>query len=282
MAVAVGVLSVVLMPAIVIDCWKGGDLGRAAALLLLSAWLTRNEPFAVMPALLACVAAAIPSGIGDRRHTRLILMGSCAFLAASLVILAGEVRNSLPELDTIRAGRRHYLVRIGEAQALAYGGLLPAAALALATWAVHHATRRSAVLLTALGLILLLSLLPYSLQTWRHTKYAEERYQAFAPWRAAIPESAEVLWPDPPQVPWFELGRASFWSLYQMAGMVFSRDATMVGTSRETALESVLPALGRTTTTDKHYALTPSPTDTHANSVNPCSVPEFPLRKLDG
>jgi hypothetical protein len=270
-----GVLAVLLTPVIAIDCWKGGDLGRAAAVLLLSAWLTRNDPFAVLPALLACGAAAVPAGVGDRRHTRLILIGSCAFLVASLAILAGEVGNSLPELDTIRAGRRPYLVRIGEAQALAYGGLLPAVALGLAAWVAHHATRRSAVLLAGLGAVLLLSVLPYSVQTWRHTRYSADRYQAFAPWRAAIPESAEVLWPDGPQALWFEVGRASYWSLYQMAGMVFSRDVTMVSTRRETALDAVLPALSRAATADPHYALAPSRTDTRTGAINPCRLPEI-------
>ncbi len=268
-----GVMSVLLAPAIAVDCWRSGSLGRAAAVLLLSAWLTRSDEFAILPMALACLAAVVPTAARDPRRARLIQAGAYILLAASVIILVGEVRNSLPELDVIRAGHRPYVVRIGEAQALAYGGLLPAALLVLVWWSTHHGTRRTAILLAGLGAVLLLSILPYSLQTWTHTRYPEDRYQAFAPWRAAIPESAEILWPDTPPATWFELGRANYWSLYQMAGMVFSRDVTMVSTSREAAVTPILPQLGSASSGDRQYALTDSPKDTPGSTAGPCTLP---------
>jgi len=270
-----GVLSVLLAPSIAIDCWRSGGLGRAAALLLLSAWLARNDYFAILPMVLAYVAAARPAALREPRQAQLMQVGACILLAASLVILVGAVRETLPELAVIRAGHRPYLVRIEEAQALAYGGLLPAALLALVWWSTHRATRRSALLLAALGAVLLLSVLPYSVRTWTHARYPQDRYQAFASWRAVIPESAEVLWPDPPLVAWFELGRASYWSLYQMAGMVFSRDVTMVTTSRENAVTPILPQLRRAVsgTATKHYAQTAAPEDARGLKSGPCRVP---------
>ncbi|HEY6455343.1 MAG TPA: hypothetical protein VIY90_08700 [Steroidobacteraceae bacterium] len=268
-----GVLSVLLAPSIAIDCWRAGGLGRAAAVLLLSAWLTRSDHFAILPMVLACLAAAMPAAVRDSRQAQLIQAGAYILLAASLVILVGEIRNTLPQLDVIRAGHRPYLVRIGEAQALAYGGLLPAVLLALVRGSENHLTRHSAVLLAALGAVLLLSVLPYGVQTWTQSRYPKDRYQAFAPWRAAIPESAEILWPDPPPVAWFELGRASYWSLYQMAGMVFSRDVTMVSTRRETAVTPVLPLLGRALTGTRHYSLTASPKDRPGSLETPCRLP---------
>jgi hypothetical protein len=269
-----GVLSVLLAPAIAIDCWRShAGLGRAVVILLLSAWLTRNDTFAILPMILACIAAAMPSALREPRQEQLIQAGAYILLAASLIILAGEIRNALPQLEVIRAGHRPYLVRIGEAQALAYGGLLPAFLLVLVWWSADHATGRSSVLLAALGGVLLLSVLPYSILTWTQSRYPEDRQQAFAPWRAAIPESAEVLWPDPPPVTWFELGRSSYWSLYQMAGMVFSRNVTMVSTSRESAVTPVLPQLGRALSGTKHYSLTASPKDAPASINGPCRLP---------
>ena len=267
-----GVLSVLLAPSIAIDCWRSGGLGRAAALLLLSAWLARNDDFAILPMMLACVAAARPAALRDPRQAQLVLYGAYMLLAASLIILVGAVRETLPQLAVIRAGHRPYLVRIEEAQALAYGGLLPAALLALVWWSTHHATRRSAILLAGLGASLLLWVLPYSVRTWTHARYPEDRYQAFAPWRAAIPQSGEILWPDPPLATWFELGRASYWSLYQMAGMVFSRDVTMVSTSRENAVTPILPLLGRALSGTKHHSLT-APKDAPGLMSGPCRVP---------
>jgi hypothetical protein len=249
-----GVVSSLLLPVIAIDCWEAGEMGRAAALSLLGALLIHTNDTAAVPALLACVAALAAPRIRAPLQARIFLVLAIALLAVSVVVLAQDIPNLLPQLQTIRSGHQRYLVRIGEAQALAYGGLLPAAALTLVCLAGQRATRRSAMLLAGLGAVLLLSVLSYSVQTWTHRKYTDDRVQAFAPWRAAIPESAEVVWPDPPPAEWFELGRANFWSLYQMAGMVFSRDVTMVSTSRETAVTPLLPMLGRTLTPDRHYA----------------------------
>jgi hypothetical protein len=249
-----GVLSTLVLPVIALDCWQSGDMGRAAALSLLAALLIHTNETAAVPALLACVAALAASRISAPLQVRTFLVVAILLLAVSVVVLAQDLPNLLPQLQTIRNGRQRYLVRIGEAQALAYGGLLPAAALTLVCLGVTRATRRTALLLAGLGAVLLLSVLSYSVQTWTHRKYTEDRFQAFAPWRAAIPESAEVVWPDPPPAEWFELGRSNYWSLYQMAGMVFSRDVTMVSTGRETAVTPLLPMLGRTMTADRHYA----------------------------
>jgi hypothetical protein len=266
-------LSVLLLPSIAVDCWQAGDLGRAAALSLLGALLIHNNQTAAVPALAACVTALAAGKVRQPQQARIFLVGAVALLALSLVILARDIPQVLPQLRAIRSGHRPYLVRIGEAQALDYGGLLPAALLALVCFGLQRATRRTALLLTALGAMLLLSVLSYSAQTWTHSKFPEERVQAFEPWRAAIPESAEVLWPDPPPAEWFELGRASYWSLYQMAGMVFSRDVTMVSTRRETAVTPLLPMLGRTLTAEHHYAqAAPSPQAQRA--AGPCAVPD--------
>jgi hypothetical protein len=120
---------------------------------------------------------------------------------------------------------------------------------------------------------MLLSVLPYGVQTWTHTRFPEDRRQAFAPWRAAIPESAEILWPDTPPTAWFELGRASYWSLYQMAGMVFSRDVSMVSTGRESIVSPILPKLGSELKNDKHYGHTESSKDQRDLIADPCTLP---------
>jgi hypothetical protein len=267
-------LSVLLLPIIAIDCWQAGDLGRAAALSLLGALLIRTNATAAVPALVACVTVLAATKDRQPQLTRMFLVGAVAVLGLSLVVLARDIPHLLPQLRTIRSGHRPYVVRIGEAQALSYGGLLPAALLALVCFALQDATRRTAVLLSGLGAVLMLSLLSYSVQTWTHAKFPEDRVQAFAPWRAAIPESAEVLWPDPPPAEWFELGRASYWSLYQMAGMVFSRDVTMVSTSRETKVTPLLPMLGRTLTTEHHYAQA-APSSQVQPAVGPCALPSL-------
>ena len=268
-----GVMSVLLSPAIAADCWHRRGLGRAAAVLLLSAWLTRSDTFAAVPMLLACLTALVPRGLSDPRQARLVEWGAYVLLAGSLLMFVGEVRGNLPQLGVIGAGHRHYMAHIAQAQALANGGLLPAALLVLAWWWARAGTRGGAIALAALGVALVICVLPYGVRTWTHARYPEERTAAFAPWRAAIPQSAEILWPDPPPAAWFELGRASYWSLYQMAGMVFSRDVTMVSTSRETAVRPVLPQLGRKLSGDKHYALATPTGPAGRSRTAACALP---------
>ncbi len=245
-----GVLATLLLPGIAVDCWGSGDLGRAAAVSLLGALLIYNNDAAAVPALLAAMATLASLRIREPLQARIFLVAAVAVLALCLVVLARDIVHELPALLTARSGQRPYLLRISQAQALAYGGLLPAALLVLGCAAIQRATRRSAVLLAGVGAALLASVLMYAMLTWTHSKYPQERVQAFAPWREAIPESAEVVWPDPPPSNWFELGRANYWSLYQMAGMVFSRDVTMVSTGRETAITPLLPMLGHPLTED--------------------------------
>ncbi|HEY1900565.1 MAG TPA: hypothetical protein VGG49_12295, partial [Steroidobacteraceae bacterium] len=269
-----GVMAALLLPVIAIDCWQSGDLGRAAALLMLGALLVRVDAIAAVPASLACVVALGSARIRKPVQARIFLVAAVALLFLSLVVLAQDLIKVLPELQAIRSQSLRYMVRIGEAQALTYGGLLPAATLSLVYFGIQRATRRTAMLLAGLGAVLLLSILPYSVLTWTHAKFPQDRVQAFAPWRAAIPESAEVLWPDPPPAAWFELGRSSYWSLYQMAGLVFSHDATLLSTRRETAVTPMLPRLGRILSTEHHYALTP-PKKEPSPAVNPCALPDI-------
>jgi hypothetical protein len=268
-----GVISVLLSPVIAADCWHHRGLGRAAAVLLLSAWLTRSDSIALLPALLACLPALAPGALREPRQARLVELGAYVLLAGSVAMLIGEIRGNLPQLGVIGAGHRHYMAHIAQAQALANGGLLPAALLVLAWWWSRRHTRGGAIALAALGAAMVTCVLPYAVTTWTHARYPQERFEAFAPWRAAIPESAEILWPDPPPAAWFELGRASYWSLYQMAGMVFSRDVTMVSTSRETAVRPVLPQLGRKLSGDKHYALATPTGPAGRSRTAACAVP---------
>jgi hypothetical protein len=54
--------------------------------------------------------------------------------------------------------------------------------------------------------------------------------------------------------------------------MVFSRDVTMVSTSRETAVTPLLPILGRTLTTERHYAQAHAVLDPLASSSALCRL----------
>ena len=268
-----GALSALLSPAIVLQCWRSGYLGRAAALLLLTAWITEFNDFAAVPAALACACALTGLWLRDPQRTRPIFIGACLVLAMGVILLLQQVTQLPSPLRALRGGSRPYLDRIAALQLLTFEGLLPAAVLAGTTYAVNRCARRTAMLIAALGASVMLSVAPYSLGLWTHAKFPHDRYAAFAPWRAAIPESAEVLWPDPPTLAWFELGRASYWSLNQMSGMVFSREVSMLGDHREAAVTPVLPTLGRTLASGLHYNPVPAGAG-RSMGASPCAIPD--------
>ena len=240
------VLAIALSPVIAVNCWRAGPLLRAAAVLLLSAWLTSADSFSLLPAGLACICALLHRHLSVQQHTGtaslaipnpiFIEVGAWAVAAVGIVILLGQVHSAISQLQALNPSHLLYDTRVRQAQILTFNGIVPTLLLVLATCAVETGVPRTSLAIGLLGLIACLAMVPYGIRTWTRIRYSDERYAAFEPWRRAIPPAAEVLWPDPPPDDWFVLGRASYWSLYQMAGMVFSRDVTMIGTQRESAV----------------------------------------------
>ena len=231
-----------LLPVIALDCWQSGDLGRAAALLVLAALLVRTNDVAALPATLACLLGLTSTKIREPLHARMLLVLAIALLALSALVLAHDIYKILPQLQTIRSQSVPYMVRMGEVQALAYGGLLPAAALALVCFSVSRVTRRNAVLLAASGAVLLLSVLPYGVLTWTHAKFPRIGSRPSPLGEMPFRRARKCCGRNRPRPNGLNSGASSYWSLYQMAGMVFSRDVTMVSTSRETAVSQPMLA----------------------------------------
>jgi hypothetical protein len=245
------VLAIALSPVIAVNCWGAGPLLRAAAVLLVAAWLTSTDTFSLLPAGLACVCALL-HWQSIRWHRRavpgvtipyplLIEIGAWAVAAVGIVILAGQIETSFSQLQALQPFHFLYDTRVRQAQILCLSGVVPALMLVLAACALEKQTSQVCVLIGCLGIIVCLALLPYGIRTWTHIRYPAERYAAFESWRQAVAPATEVLWPNSPEAEWFLLGRASYWSLYQMAGMVFSRDVTMIATRREAAVTPLLP-----------------------------------------
>ncbi len=141
----------------------------------------------------------------------------------------------------------HFAARIGQLRVLASNPLLSAGLLALLWLAALHAKDRDAVLLAALGATALAAVAPYGVFMWTREPHPPGATAAYAPWRNVIPRSAAVLWPDsPPQQAWFALHRASYWSLVQMAGSVFSRQEWQTGLRRQQAVLNLVPSLDGT------------------------------------
>jgi hypothetical protein len=236
------VLAGVLLPVIALDCWRAGGLYRAAIVLIIAAWLDTTNLFAVIVALGACSCALATRAIDDPRLAQWMLYGSYLLLALSFAALIIAMHDSLRELTALHGGS-FYNRSMQAARLLSYHGILPAVLLALALRLIHAAAS-SALLVFVLGAAACAAVVPQALDRWTQIAYPPPRLAAFAAWRAAIPRGTPVLWPeDPPMDDWFVLERPSYWSLYQMAGMVFSRDDTMIGTWLESKASPVLPAI---------------------------------------
>jgi hypothetical protein len=248
------VMSIILAPAIAVHGWRAGPLSRVATVLLLAAWLTSMDTFALLPAALACICALLhyrskdpvtqvvtpPPWLPD---PRIMEIGAMALAAATAAIALGQIYDLIHQVQILQPSHLLYDTRVHQAQVLFMSGVVPAVVLIVIAWAAETQVPNTALPIGVLGIAACLLAIPFGVKTWTQSRYPEAGHQAFESWRQTVPPDVEVLWPDPPPVEWFQLGRPSYWSLYQMAGMVFSRDVTMIATARENEVTPLLPMI---------------------------------------
>jgi hypothetical protein len=235
------VVATVFLPVIAVDCWRTEGLNRSVIVLIIAAWLDSSDVFGMVVALGACAVAAASRKTKEPRVAQMVLLVSYLLLATSLANDFISIHNGLHQMGVEGGSRYGQFLRI--ALALTHAGALPALLLGLAWW-LPETGAPWALLVAALGAAGCAVLAPHAVDRWTQVAYPPQRLAAFAPWRAAIPPGTTVLWPeDPPLDDWFVLERPAYWSLYQMAGMVFSRDDAMVGTSLESQVNPLLPSI---------------------------------------
>jgi len=234
------VLAALLVPVIALDCWRAGGLHRAALFLVLAAWVDTSGLFAVLTAGAACSVVIAARGFDDPRITRFMLLGGFLALAFAVAMVLVGIHRSLPALASLRTGAL-YDQLMQCARLLSAHGVLPALLLVLAFGLLDRGPR-GALPVMVLGVAACVAVAPQALERWQQMAYTPQRLAAFSLWRRIIPPGTTILWPeDPPMDAWFVLERPSYWSLYQMAGMVFSRDDAMIGTWLESQTAPVLP-----------------------------------------
>jgi hypothetical protein len=99
-------------------------------------------------------------------------------------------------------------------------------------------------LIPALGVLgmalLVILLMPRAYRTWTTERFSPAAYSTFAPWRAIIPETSEVLWPTFPTGVWILLERRSYLSGDQLAGLLYSPGLIAEMNVRAAALKSLV------------------------------------------
>ena len=234
-----GLMSVLLLPMIVVDCWRLEGGGRAAILLLASAWLVQTDALMLIPLVAGCLCLTPYARAMSAHDARVVLYGTGITLAVCAAIWVAHQYPLLREsFVAVMTSGAHYTQRVGQFQAIATSNALPLV-LVLLWMGLRHASVRGGQLITLLGAAICVVIAPYAWATWTQTAYSTQRIAAFEPWRQVIPAGTEVLFPSgstPPANAWFLLQRASYWSLSQMSGMVFSKELTVLSTHREDTL----------------------------------------------
>jgi hypothetical protein len=221
------VVAVLTMAVTAQDCWEGGKAARAAILLLAGSWICLDQSLTLVTAPLAVIVAAVAHRVTDDRRQRLILFGAQAALALCVLIFFGSVLTALRKPASTPL----------QVDAWLRGGVIPASVLTLAWWWTKGGVNRAAVVvLPALGIGLCVLGVRIAWPTWANLAPSQELRAQFDPWRRQIPPTAQVLAPGVPLIPWFMLERPSYWSLRQMAGVMFSRPTTMELLRRESSL----------------------------------------------
>ena len=240
-------IAFVLAPRIAEDCWQRGTTGRIAILMLSSAWIFRGTTptLYVVPLVLAC--AAVPEGLTTHRVWRLSFLASCVIAGLALVLDVTDRFGSLPRIDVSLP------VLPQKLHAICSDGVLPGAVLIAAWLALRHAQSTLQVAALTVVATLTCGAAVYLRWQWTNAHYTSELASRFAPWRAAIPPGAEVLWPETPVGSWYLLERPNYWSPHQTAGAIFSRDKALLLQHRS---EIVAKAAGKQDTGHEGHSVT--------------------------
>ena len=217
--------------------WHSGNAARtAAACLAASCCFGRAElPAAAVLAVLAVVLAVSerrwPGWMGDGIYRLALVATVCA---ASVGLLL-EVQLRMPtEYGAVRPPQWTDYVD----PAATVGGLMPLAVL-LWTAAVSR--------FTALALVAAAAAFALGIAAWDARgpwpRFVERAITGANPFRDALPPDAVVYWPGPHGKAWLALGRPSWISVDQGAGVVFNRGTAIEYAHRERASRDLQSAI---------------------------------------
>lgn len=234
------VIAIILAPVIVADCWRSGAAGRTAITLLGTAWLLHGDGAAAWILGLCFACAATPERWREHRYMRVAFFGACGVL----VVVAGALMAELSYLPADTTGAPALLQQL---RLVCANGIIPGALL-LAAWLGLRRSESSvgSVVVIIAASLACAALVPADWASWTHGSFTPVLREKLAPWRAEIPPDAEVLWPVTPIGAWYLLERPSYWSTYQLAGGIFSRQKSLLLQQRTEVLNAAIKTSGPT------------------------------------
>jgi hypothetical protein len=248
-------LAPLLLPAIALAGWENGSAGRTTVLLLGAAWIFAPDPLSPSIALVSIVFSRL-SGRLPANTARLISYGAYGLLGLAIAARLGS--NSL-FLES------HYQdpaipAWIRYTASFTHDGLVPVAIALLVVW-LASASRGvyGLLVLAVVGTVTCICLAPETWKRWTQRQFPPALTAEFAPWRALIPPSSRVLWPESALQTWLLLERPNYLSLAQTAGLVFSRRAAMEMQRRAVALSVIVPPESFFRWSGTGFGLAPAP-----------------------
>jgi hypothetical protein len=232
------ITAIIVLPITLTHLWQAeaASLNRSCAILLLSSWITMST----IGGGLAIAALCIYWKQSDLSHSarRAIRFGAWfVLIAAVLSAILTAWQCALYPLDSGSDARlTQRLVNALPTNSIAVTAIM-------ACWLLAGLTARSRVasfVAVACSLALLFVVMPRAHRTWTAERYTAEAYEAFASWRAIIPETSEVLWPSNPTGVWILLERRSYMSRQQFAGLLYSPNLVPTMQARAAALEPLV------------------------------------------
>jgi hypothetical protein len=217
----VALLSVILVPATVLDLWRNERCGPLVALLLICAWL--------FPALDSCLVLGVAIGAWLLRTHLTPRATTWVRWATALIvlILAAWILGTcwtVANTGSIETGREPLLLqRVRSVLGLPLAALL----LVLGGWyALRRARSPWPPALTCVALAAIATAIaPYAFAQLQQAG-TDAEIREFADWRQAIPPASSVFVADGKNnglLVWFTLERPNYLTLSQSAGVVFSR-----------------------------------------------------------
>ena len=230
-------LAIVLVPVAAAGLWRSGNAARAAAACIAaSCCFGRAE----LPASAVLAAMAVALDASERRRPG--WMGAGAFRLLLLAVLCAasagllfEVQSRFPPVY----GAMRAPVWTGYVHAAAsVGGLLP---LAVLLWLAAHSRFAFAAVGVAAATFSL------SIAAWDTrapwSRFVEQASGGMNPFREKLTPHAVVFWPGPYGKAWFALGKPTWFSQDQGAGVVFNRETAIDYAKREIASRDLRSAI---------------------------------------
>lgn len=228
-------LAIVMLPQIVRDLWQRGpgSPNRAVAVLVMTAWLLSGS----VGGLLALVAFAINTQADKRFAEYSVWANRAAWSALALALASVFVAATQLAAYPLDSNREAMWI---QRTVNFVGPTASALIIVVACWLVASSVRNrlGGLALALLAMVASSIAAPRAVRNWSTQSYSGTVYEAFAPWRTIIPQSAEVLWAGDATATWLVLERRSYFSPDQLAGLLYSPGMTPELQRRATALSA--------------------------------------------